>query len=477
MQLVDGKFERLARRVALSGFLSRTEAEKAIRSGEVLVDGRFVRENCVVPDSARVTLVPTTSAVSDAVPPPAATTELTPDLDSMIDIPAQDGLPKLWALRKPPHVVCNFGPLGNKRSRILDWLGPESSSSSTSASPTKEDRHQQGEQGSERRDSTVAENAANGDDNESTEGTSASSRRFAKGRNPDDHMRSTGGRSDDDRANLRDLFDNFRKYDVRRYGEQSMRLEQSDDRLLAGFHVVNPLKFGHEGLLLLTNCGRFKEKLRAAPIEVIYDIRLQTTVDENYGRGVNKYKRNKDKVDIARFPEIVHAWRQGVSVRGVDYGKVYGNLVRRNPDGGSTWLRIRMVEQAVEQREAVEVRQEDLGDLPDHSHPRRDDSASTRGTEIGVGAVPVSVPPSSTKSTTTTRTRFLDPELLIWEHLKVRSSVIRRAAWGKIRMTAVPDLTIMPISFAEHAWLTPFIPQREDRRELVVAAGAMGNTG
>ena len=53
-QLLHTKFERLSKRIALSGIMSRKEADKALREGLVSVDGRVCGENVMVADEAKV---------------------------------------------------------------------------------------------------------------------------------------------------------------------------------------------------------------------------------------------------------------------------------------------------------------------------------------------------------------------------------------------------------------------------------------
>jgi 16S rRNA U516 pseudouridylate synthase RsuA-like enzyme len=53
-QLVHSKFERIAKRIAMSGMMSRKEAEMCLKDGEVYVDGRKTTANMVVPDEAKL---------------------------------------------------------------------------------------------------------------------------------------------------------------------------------------------------------------------------------------------------------------------------------------------------------------------------------------------------------------------------------------------------------------------------------------
>jgi len=81
LQLVRTKFERLGKRIALSGLVSRHEAEQALREGRVRVNGVVASNNFQVPDTSSVHM--------DDIPIPA------PEV-------------KLWAVNKPKKVLCSL---------------------------------------------------------------------------------------------------------------------------------------------------------------------------------------------------------------------------------------------------------------------------------------------------------------------------------------------------------------------------------
>eukprot|EP00397_Hematodinium_sp_SG-2012_P053946 GEMP01064739.1.p1 GENE.GEMP01064739.1~~GEMP01064739.1.p1 ORF type:complete len:166 (+),score=47.29 GEMP01064739.1:245-742(+) len=82
LQMVRTKFERLAKRLSLSGLVSRHEAEQALREGHVHVNGVVATTNFEVPDVAEVHLH------GKLIPPPVI---------------------RLWAFNKPRRVLCHMG--------------------------------------------------------------------------------------------------------------------------------------------------------------------------------------------------------------------------------------------------------------------------------------------------------------------------------------------------------------------------------
>jgi 16S rRNA U516 pseudouridylate synthase RsuA-like enzyme len=84
MQFLTTSLEPICRRIALSGMMSRREAEKAVKAGLVVVDGKVITgPSQKVPDSSQV-------------------------LVNGTPIPAPSGLPSLWALIKPRKYICEF---------------------------------------------------------------------------------------------------------------------------------------------------------------------------------------------------------------------------------------------------------------------------------------------------------------------------------------------------------------------------------
>jgi 23S rRNA pseudouridine2605 synthase len=98
MQLITSGIESLSRRIALSGLMSRAQAESAILSGaSVTVNGRFVSAGCKVPDSAIVVV-------------------------NGIEIPPPPIEPYLWALNKPRGVISSFGKSTSTTTFLTDLL-------------------------------------------------------------------------------------------------------------------------------------------------------------------------------------------------------------------------------------------------------------------------------------------------------------------------------------------------------------------
>lgn len=91
MQMVVTRFERISRRISLSGLMSGHKAETAIAEGRVQVDGKRISDNFKVFSEARVTV-------------------------DGIDVPPPGPLPKLWGMRKPRNVLCQLGNEEGQRS-------------------------------------------------------------------------------------------------------------------------------------------------------------------------------------------------------------------------------------------------------------------------------------------------------------------------------------------------------------------------
>lgn len=95
--------------------------------------------------------------------------------------------------------------------------------------------------------------------------------------------------------------------------------ESLDDK---HWNIVAGLPYGADGLVLLTNDGLFAKALtdRESRILTIYDVK------------------------IAGDPpvDVLHSWRSGAKVAGVDYGKVFCSISKRN--GTTTRMKVRLVE-------------------------------------------------------------------------------------------------------------------------------------
>jgi 23S rRNA pseudouridine2605 synthase len=98
LQYVTTGIESLARRISLSGLLSRREAEKAILTGLVTVDGRTITKGCKVPDSSTVVV----EGIHNIPPPPP--------------------VPRLWGLIKPRGVISDFRSSGTESKSLSDMV-------------------------------------------------------------------------------------------------------------------------------------------------------------------------------------------------------------------------------------------------------------------------------------------------------------------------------------------------------------------
>ncbi|CAE8611690.1 unnamed protein product [Polarella glacialis] len=88
------------------------------------------------------------------------------------------------------------------------------------------------------------------------------------------------------------------------------------------FVVVCGLPYFADGLVLLTNDGIFSEALQSEESNILsaFDVKIQ----------------GDPPVDL------LHSWRRGARANGVDYGRVFCSITRRN--GATTRLRVRLVE-------------------------------------------------------------------------------------------------------------------------------------
>lgn len=97
MQFITTGVESLSRRIALSGLMSRGQAEVAIKQGLVTIDGKIVKSMQKVPDSSRVTVD------GVIVPPPPVT-------------------PPLFALLKPRGVISDFAKAAKEKTFVSDLV-------------------------------------------------------------------------------------------------------------------------------------------------------------------------------------------------------------------------------------------------------------------------------------------------------------------------------------------------------------------
>lgn len=249
MRMVHGRFERLSRRIALSGLMSRSEAESLIRTGEVYVDGRVCTQNPMVHDGSEVIVRDT-------------------------NIPCPDLLPKLWALRKPRQVHCSFGrPITWEEAEAADRVpldggatgaatdgatggagaasagGATSSDVAPAAPATSRSRSDVG--GRPPQHAGVPPNTATGAEGEKEEGDEENAR-----------LDKEFGERTPMSANLTTLFENFRTFDQKQAGPKHVDNQGDDCRLLSNFSVVTPLKWSHSGIVLVTNDGKFCSRLQ-----------------------------------------------------------------------------------------------------------------------------------------------------------------------------------------------------------------------
>ncbi len=98
LQYITTGIESLARRISLSGLMSRREAEKAILTGLVTVDGKSVTKGCKVPDASTVIV----NGVHLIPPPPL--------------------VPRLWGMIKPRGVISDFHAEGGESKSLADLV-------------------------------------------------------------------------------------------------------------------------------------------------------------------------------------------------------------------------------------------------------------------------------------------------------------------------------------------------------------------
>lgn len=126
-------------------------------------------------------------------------------------------------------------------------------------------------------------------------------------------------------------------------------------------------------------------------------------------KSLSKYYSRTGRIDPIEYGRILDSWSKGVTVHGVSYGKIYATVIKRNVNAGSTWLKIRMME----------------------------------------------------KTDT-------DVELLIWEKLRVRCSKIERWAWGKVRLSDVPEANLLQLDLMGNGdFLLPYVPLRPEQTQLM----------
>ena len=98
LQYITTGIESLARRISLSGLMSRREAEKAILTGLVTVDGRTVTTGCKVPDGSTVIV------------------------DGVHMIPPPPSVPRLWGMIKPRGIISDFHSEGAESRSLADLV-------------------------------------------------------------------------------------------------------------------------------------------------------------------------------------------------------------------------------------------------------------------------------------------------------------------------------------------------------------------
>ncbi|KAL8273266.1 hypothetical protein Esti_002767 [Eimeria stiedai] len=257
-----GRLEWVARRLALSGLLSRREAVAAIEQGAVQVDGRTLTRDVQVCDEA---------VISYRGRP----------------IPSAAAWPALFGMIKPSRVACKYS---------LDAQGPTLKTLLAHLSPLNEEQQLAN---LPRRQSSIS-NDVRQDDGTASHGAEMHAEDVQKA-----DGRGRGG-----------------------VGQDNCRPSRNNDSfsdLQTPYHLipVNNLPLRAEGLVLLTNDGEFAHALRdpANKIVTAYDFRVTGALPS---------------MDVWR------QWALGVRAGGVDYGRVWGELLRPCPSGA--WIRLKLVE-------------------------------------------------------------------------------------------------------------------------------------
>ncbi|KAL8431546.1 hypothetical protein Efla_000592 [Eimeria flavescens] len=276
LQLRNTRLEWVARRLALSGCLSRREAVAAIEQGAVQVDGRTLTRDVQVCDEALI------SYRGRPIPPAAA-------------------WPALFGVIKPPRVACKY---------TADNAGPTLKTLVAPSAPQSDQRQ------------------AEAQDRRNGRSSGISRRRDHAGGPPHEHDEAEEIESYETHETAghgNAASDHDRGFDAEGLCGSGTFLSNSLPDLGAPSHLipVNFLPLHAEGLVLLTNNGEFAHALRDPANKIItaYDFRVTGTLPP---------------MDLWR------QWALGVRVGCVNYGRVWGQLLRPCPSGA--WIRLKLVE-------------------------------------------------------------------------------------------------------------------------------------
>ncbi|XP_026192803.1 uncharacterized protein LOC34620472 [Cyclospora cayetanensis] len=284
LQLRRTRLEWLTRRLALSGGMSRREALAAIEKGAVQVEGRTATRDVEVCDEADISF-------------------------KGQRIPASAALPALFGMHKPPRVACTYTlkASGPTLKSILAQVPP------LDAHKLKEVRERPSE------DSAVHMQAERGSLTRVT--SNEWHREEVRGSNWEAGRNAEAGRDEG-------LY-------TERQGDGSLRACGTEKTINSSTNgntlwnvpghliPVNYLPLHAEGLVLLTNDGGFAHALRNPLNKIVtaYDFRVSGQLPSM---------------------ELWRQWAMGVCRDGVDYGRVWVQLLRPCPSGG--WLRLKLVE-------------------------------------------------------------------------------------------------------------------------------------
>jgi hypothetical protein len=124
-------------------------------------------------------------------------------------------------------------------------------------------------------------------------------------------------------SGLRELIDSWNERNKARYGEKWV----DTAKLPNHFVTINHVPVMDHGIVLLTTDGDFAQKLRDPSSSILTSFKVKV----NGGLLADK------------DPETVFKpWKKGVSVAGIDYGRVFVKVLKRSAEG-TAWLRIELV--------------------------------------------------------------------------------------------------------------------------------------
>ncbi|CDJ61934.1 hypothetical protein, conserved [Eimeria maxima] len=275
------QLEWLTRRIALSGCLSRREALAAIESGAVKVDGRTIKRDVEICNEAEVSLLGRV-------------------------LPAAGALPALFAVLKPRGIGCTYtsnGAVPSLKNLLLQQPDVEelllNGLTKATASAQK----------------AAADSRQHNKENRESEGEESNNNTAAD----------TGSDEDEDtlQHEYHSICSNNCNSNNNSSNSSSTNKKRSSQELPGHLIPVNPLPVQAEGLVLLTNDGEFAHLLRNPSSKILsaYDLRVSGTLPT---------------------ADMWRRWAFGVKSEGIDYGRVWVQLLRPCPSGA--WLRLKFVE-------------------------------------------------------------------------------------------------------------------------------------